>query len=152
MAFRVNLTFILPSSGQLLRKEFVLLAAVFAIAGMLLYWSNSLVSKSLTKNENTTALQTDCTSALFILYSGKYDSSTKNLVLVVENKRSNDLNLESVYLFYQNEMKTFTVNDLLKGNQLKSIGITGVDAGFDRGIVKTNCPEVSVEFTPSQLT
>jgi len=126
---------------------------MFTLAGILIYWTNTLVSRTLISAENETALETDCPLALFALYSGKYDISTKNLILILENKRSVDLKIDTVYLFYENNvMKTFEVNQILSGNELKSISLTGVDDGFQTGRIKTNCPELSVDFTRSQIT
>jgi len=129
----------------------ILFSLTFTITGILIYWGTNLVSKTLTTAENTTG-NTNCPLALFTLYSGSYDKDTKNLILILENKRSVDLKIDTVYLFYENNvMRTFQVNQILSGNELKSISLTGVDDGFQTGRIKTNCPELSVDFMYSEL-
>jgi hypothetical protein len=48
-------------------------------------------------------------------------------------------------------MVTFELNNTLEGNILKSINVNGVEDGFSSGTIKTDCPDVSVDFSYSQL-
>jgi len=134
----------------MVREIFLLTAAIMGIASIFTLWGSILVRERLGP-ENATSITT-CQSALFKLYSGKYDRSTKNLYIVLENQRSIELKLDKLYLFYPSNMVTFGLNNTLEGNMLKSININGVEDGFTSGTVKTDCPDVSLDFSYSQLT
>ncbi len=129
----------------------ILIAATMSIAGILSYWATSFVRTRLTSAENVTE-ETMCLSAKFRIYSGTYDDNNKELILILENQRSIDLELNGLYLFDENDVlteKSFT--GTLEGNRLKSFNLTEV-SNFTKGIVKTDCPDVSVEFTYNQVT
>jgi len=132
----------------------ILIAATMSIAGILTFWATGFVKGRLTSVENTT-VETECVAAQFRLYSGTFDNSTSpyTLTLILENQRSIDLTLNNLYLFLPNgDLKEHTLTGTLEGNKLKSFTVTDVDGSFTRGIIKTNCPDVNVEFTISQLT
>ena len=135
-----------------MNRILVLLAAtIMGIAAIFTVWGSNLMKKTIIKVENTTPEET-CHIASFDIYSGRYDKSSKNLYLVLNNKRSVDLRIEKLYIFYPNgEMKTFEINEILKGNMLRSINVIGVEDGFTSGTIKTNCPDVSVDFSYSQV-
>lgn len=126
-----------------------LAASVMAIAGIFTLWGANLIRRTLPP-ENTTGEV--CHGALFRFYSGSYEKDTKKLILILENQRSVDLRLENLYLVYGENVKTFPLNERLEGNMLKTLTVNGVDDGFTSGTVKTNCPDVSLEFSYSQLT
>ncbi len=129
-----------------------LFAVTFSVATILSYWGTSLVQRTLTEAEEM-SMETDCPSALFTFYSGEYNTSTENLVLILDNKRSVDLRLENLYLFYPNGvMEDIPLNETLEGNGMESLSLVGIKDGFTKGRINTNCPEVSVEFTYSQVT
>ncbi len=129
----------------------ILIAATMSIAGILSYWATSFVRTRLISAENATE-ETTCLAAQFRLYSGTYDSINKELILILENQRSIDLELNGLYLFDENDVLTEEpLTGSLEGNRLKSFNITDV-SNFTKGIVKTNCPDVSVEFTYNQVT
>ncbi len=93
-----------------------------------------------------------CLAAKFRLYSGSYDDQNEELILVLENQRSVDLELNGLYLFDENNvLTTETLTGTLEGNRLKSFNLTDVN-NFTKAIVKTKCPDVSVEFTYDQVT
>jgi flagellin-like protein len=129
----------------------ILIAVTMTIAGILSYWVSTFVRR-LPPPENATE-NIMCLDAQFRFYSGSYDSDDEELILVLENQRSLDLELNGLYLFDENDMLTDekTLTGTLKGNRLKSFNVTGVDV-FTKGIIKTNCPEVSVGFTYDQVT
>lgn len=131
-------------------QVYLLIGVVMSIVGIFSLWGSTLVKERLGGAENVTPV-TACQSAMFNFYSGKYDRSTKNLYLVLENKRSIELRLNKLYLFYPNNMVTFELNKTLEGNILKSINIDKVEDGFSSGTVKTSCPDVSADFGYSQL-
>lgn len=132
----------------------ILIAATMSIAGILSYWASSFVQGRLEESENVTSEeQTQCIGAKFRLYStGTYTNSTDILRVILENQRSYDLLLRDLYLFYPNdEFRTVDLNDvLLEKNVLKQFNFT-VTTGDDfyKGQIRTNCPEVYVEFTNS---
>ena len=131
----------------------ILIAATMSIAGILSYWTTGFVKTKLGTAENATE-ETRCLNAEFKLYSGRFENSTNTLYLVLENTRSYDLTLADLYLFDANDSlidPTTSLNEKLEGNSLKALNKT-VDPNFVRAIIKTNCPEVSVEFTYSQVT
>jgi hypothetical protein len=133
-----------------MREIFLLTAAIMGIIGIFTLWGSILVKERLGGAQNSTPITT-CQAAVFNFYSGKYDRSTKNLYFVLENKRSIELKLDKLYLFYPKSMVTFELNNTLEGNILKSINVNGVEDGFSSGTIKTNCPDVSVDFSYSQL-
>lgn len=130
------------------RGPYVLLAIIMGAGGVFTLWATTLTTTTLSEEANKTGEL--CGAAMFGIYSGNYDESSRSLYLVLQNKRSVDLELENLYLFYPNNvMETIPLNEPLKGNVMRSINKTGVDDGFEKGMIKTNCPEVSVEFTYS---
>jgi len=129
----------------------ILIATTMSIAGILSYWATSFVRTRLVETENQTQ-DTGCLVAQFRLYSGSYNNITKDLILILENQRSVGLSLRDVYLFYGAVLDTKTLSGTLEGNALKSFNVTNVNDNFDRGVIKTNCPDISVEFTYSQVT
>ena len=132
----------------------ILIAATMSIAGILTFWATGFVKSRLTSVENTT-VETSCIAAQFRLYSGTYDNSTSpsTLYLILENQRSIDLTLNNLYLFYPNgDLEEKTLTGTLEGNKLKSFNVTDIKDGFTNGMIKTNCPDVDVDFTFSQLT
>jgi hypothetical protein len=129
----------------------ILIATTMSIAGILSYWATSFVRERLITAENSTG-ETECLVAQFRLYSGSYDNSTEDLILILENQRDVDLFLNDLYLFYGSTLETKDLTGQLESNALKSFNITDVTDNFDRGVIKTTCPDVSVEFTYNQVT
>jgi len=129
----------------------ILIATTMSIAGILSYWATSFVRTRLVETENQTQ-DTECLIAQFRLYSGSYNNATNDLILILENQRSVNLVLKDLYLFYGTVLETKTLSGTLEGNTLKSFNVTNVNDNFDRGIIKTSCPDIDVEFTYSQVT
>ena len=132
----------------------ILIAATMSIAGILTFWATGFVRERLDVAGNTTD-ETNCLAAQFRLYSGTFDNSTSpgTLYLILENQRSIDLSLTNLYLFYPNNvLQDITLTETLLGNKLKSITISNVNGGFSGGKIKTNCPDIDVDFTISQLS
>ena len=133
------------------RVVMLLIGTVIALGAVFSFWGAQFVQTGL----NATADKTGeaCIGAMFRLYSGSYDSVKKELLLVFENQRGVDLKLDTLYLFYPNkEMKTFELNEALQANMLLSIPVKDVEDGFESGTVKTDCPDVKVDFTYSGVT
>jgi FlaG/FlaF family flagellin (archaellin) len=130
----------------------LLIATTMSIAGILTYWATGFVRSRLGVIEN--ASETECLSAQFRLYYGSFDNGTESLYLTLENQRNTDLKLENLYLMYPDgslDSKVFP-NATLEGNKLKQFNITNVNDGFLSGKIKTDCSEVFIDFTYSQLT
>jgi hypothetical protein len=133
-----------------MKVVYALTAVILSLAGVLTLWGSNLVRQRLSTTENTSA--DICTSAVFKFYSGRYDKTNMNLYLVLENQRPVELKIEKLYLIYPNNVETFEINSTLEGNILKSFIVQGVKDGFKTGTIKTNCPDVSVDFSYSQVT
>ena len=127
----------------------ILIAATMSIAGILSYWTTGFVKSKLGIAENATE-ETRCLNAEFKLYSGSYDGET--LYLVLENTRTYELLLTDLYFFDENDI--LLVDNSIKLNEkLEQLTpITEDVSDFDHAIIKTNCPEVSVEFTKAQVS
>jgi len=125
----------------------ILIAATMSIAGILSFWTTGFVRTKLGVAENETE-EIRCLNAEFKLYSWSLNNST--LYLVLENTRTYDLTLKELYLFGATNMleQTIPLNEELEGNSLKAIS-KQVAVSFTRAVIKTDCPEVSVEFTYS---
>lgn len=128
----------------------ILIAATMSIAGILSFWASGFVKTRLGEAGNVT-VESSCLGAEFKLHSGSYDNET--LTLIVDNIRPVDLVLESLYLFYPDKpmIPKSLNNTILKGNEIKQIQITDVDTNFTSAKIKTNCPEVYLDFTFSQV-
>jgi len=132
------------------KGPYLLLVAIMGAGGVFTLWAATLTTTTLEEGANRT--QEFCTGTMFGIYSGNYDKPSRSLYLVLQNKRSVDLELKNLYLFYPNNMmRTIPLNEPLKGNVIRSINVTEVDDGFNNGVIKTNCPDVSVEFSYSRV-
>jgi flagellin-like protein len=130
----------------------ILIAITMTIAGILSFWATGFMKSKLSEVENTTQ-GTDCLAAEFVVYSSTYNTKTKNLYIVVDNRRTIDLVLENLYIFYpDNKLVTKPLNVELKSNEVKQMNITDVEEGFTNAKVKSNCPEVFVDFIPIMVT
>lgn len=130
----------------------ILIAATMSIAGIISFWASSFVTRELSGAENVTA-ETICTAAKFRLYSGTYDPSSKELVVILENQRLQEIKLDRLYLFYSpNSLRSIGVNGTLAGNELKSFNISGVDDGFENAELRSTCPDVAVSFNYNDVT
>jgi flagellin-like protein len=127
----------------------ILIAATMSIAGILAYWTTGFIKTRLTEAESITG-GTKCFGAEFELRSGSYDGSTLHLIL--DNKKTVDLLLTNLFLVYpDNELDTKSLNETLKGNEIKSLTINNVAPGFLTGEIKTQCPDVSIFFIYSKV-
>ena len=126
----------------------ILIAVTMSIAGILSFWVSGYMKTKLGESENATK-ETGCLGADFKIHSIDFNNDTRSLYIVLDNRRAVDLIIENVYFFYpDNKIDTKTLNEELKGNDIKPINITGVDEGFLSGKIKTNCPEISLDFEP----
>ncbi len=129
----------------------ILIAATMSIAGILTFWTSGFVSKKLSESSNTTG-ETACLGAEFKLHpSSSYNKVSGVLSLRLDNIRSVDLKLMNLYVFdSSNKMTTHSLNStLLRGNEIKPLD-SNVGSNLVSGEIKTNCPEVSLQFTYSE--
>jgi len=127
----------------------ILIAATMSIAGILAYWTSGFIKTRLTEAESITG-GAKCFGAELELRSGSYDGSTLNLIL--DNKKSVDLLLTNLFLVYpDNKLDTKTLNETIKGTEIKALTIENVTTGFLTGEIKTQCPDVSAFFTYSKV-
>lgn len=128
----------------------ILIAVTMSIAGVLSFWVSGYMRTKLEESENVTQ-GTSCLGAEFKIHSMDYNNNTRSLYLVLDNRRAIDLVIENLYFFYpNNRIETKTLNEELKGNEIKPINVTGVADGFLSGKIKTNCPDVSLDFNPPE--
>lgn len=130
------------------RVVMLLMGTVMGVGALVTFWGSQLVQTRL----NETGKENICMGAMFRLYSGSYNTASKELLLVFENRRSVDLELTNIYIFYSGEMKTYDINETLPGNMLLSVPIKNVENNFESATVKTNCPDVTVDFKYSDVT
>jgi hypothetical protein len=132
----------------------ILAGTVVAIGAIFSFWGAQLVQTRLNATANQTSEEV-CIGAMFRFYpsSSHYYSEKKELLLILENQRSVDLELKTLYLFYPKKaMQTFDLNEPLQGNILKTITVKNVEDGFSGGTIKTNCAKASLDFTYSDVT
>ena len=130
----------------------ILIAATMTIAGILAFWVSSFVQTELKEAEEASITGgTECFRAHFELRS---ESSYKDnkLYLMLDNKRSLDLYLTNLFLIYpDNNVVSKSLNETLKGNEIKVTIVPDVNPNFLTGEIKTQCPDVSVYFTYDQV-
>ena len=129
----------------------ILIAATMSIAGILAYWTTGFVKEKLTVAESITG-GAGCFGAEFEL---RPESSYKDgkLYLILDNKKSVDLILTNLFLIYADKpVVNKSLDETLKGNEIKNITVSDVPDEFLTGEIKTHCPDVSVYFTYDQVT
>jgi len=114
--------------------------------------TSTTMKSKLSEVENTTQ-DTGCLAAEFVVYSSTYNNITKTLYIIVDNRMNVNLVLENLYIFYPNNKSvTKPLNLELNSNVVKELNITDVPEGFTNAKIKSNCPEVFVDFIPTMVT
>jgi len=117
-----------------------LVVITISIAAVLSFWASGIGDKNVKKRE-------DCSIASFRLYSGTYDSSTSSLLYVLENLQSSELKDLTLYLFYHDKtVIERPMKENLEGNKIKTYNFNGIPKDFEKGLIKTNCPDVTLQF------
>jgi len=129
----------------------ILIAATMIVAGILAAWTARFTEERLEEAAVVTG-GTECFGARVELRLGSYSDVSKDLKLILDNKRSIDLTLTNLFLIYSDKIENKTLDVTLKGNEIKTITVDTVNDGFLTGEIKTNCPDVSVYFTYDQVT
>jgi len=119
----------------------ILVAVTILVAAGLSFWATSLTTNKPAPVEN------DCIRAEFKLYSGNYDYSISTLSFVLDNSKEVVLKELNLYLIYPGErVEQKSLDGVLEGNTLKTFIMTGVERDFNKGVIKTHCSGVQVEF------
>lgn len=127
----------------------ILIAATMTLAGILAYWTTGFVKTRLTETESITG-GSECFGADFKLRSGSYKDNA--LYVILDNRKPVNLLLTNLFLIYpDNRVVTVSLNETLKGNEIKAVNIENVENNFLTGEIKTQCSDISVFFTYSQV-
>jgi len=95
----------------------------------------------------------DCLNSEFVVYSSTYNNETRTLYMVLDNRRATDLVLENLYIFYpDNRLETKSINKVLNGHEVQQVNISNINSGFTSMKIKTDCPDVFVDFIPTMIT
>ena len=118
----------------------LLIAITLTLAGALALWATNLVGKQLPATET----EIPCKLANFDFLSCKYASSTGILTFTLTNRRNTELKNLTAFITYSNSSVSagVSLNDTLKGTDVKSFSISGIPSDFDSILIKTHCPEV----------
>jgi hypothetical protein len=118
-----------------------------AIAGILSFWAGSFIEKKVSESQNTTT-DISCLNARFSLFTQcKYNSQTKEISFILENQATQDITLDSLYVFYpNNNLKQFKLSLKVPANQLMPFNQSGIDPGFVSFQLRSTCPNVYREF------
>ena len=120
----------------------LLIAVTMTTAGIIAYWASSFTRAGLPSKNKTSSLES-CTGADFSIYYQTYNSTTKNLVLVLQNTGQADLSLTNVsFLYPDGTLDSKVLNSVLPQGSLKSFTITNVTSGYKSYTIFTNCPNV----------
>ncbi len=117
-----------------------LVVITIIIAAGLSFWASGF-------GKQDKSQETDCTIASFTLYSGTYDQPKSSLFFVLENLQPTVLKDLTLYVFYSDKTiieKPMEVN--LEASKLQPYNFTEIPKDFEKGLIKTNCPEVNAEF------
>lgn len=120
-----------------------LVVITIIIAALLSFWVSGIRSND---------KKTDCSTARFKLYSGIYDSSTSSISLILENFGSIELKQLKLYLFYQDKKIIEKPLKNLDSNKIKSYNIIEIPKDFEKGLIKSNCPEITIQFIEMNRT
>jgi len=117
-----------------------LVVITIIIAAGLSFWASGIGGKKVEK-------ETDCSIADFKLYSGTYDSSKSSMFFVLENLQPTGLRQLTLYIFYPDRtIIEKPMKEDLEASKLKPYNFTEVPKDFEKGLIKTNCPEVTAQF------
>ena len=106
----------------------------------------------------TTTTSFDCSKASFKFIEGSYSLSTSQLTMKLENTGDVDLTMEYIFFTYPNDVvMRERISGLIEGRVLerhntRSFLTSQIEDGFLSGRITTNCPNVTVDFTYSDVT
>jgi hypothetical protein len=118
----------------------VLVVVTILIAASLSFWATNISEK------RKDVVSGKCLGDLS-LYTGSYDGDQKKLSLIVDNN-GDSIGDVKVYLDYsETNIKEYKIQKILGRNSFETIEIEGVDEGFLKGTITTECPTKRLEFT-----
>ena len=106
----------------------------------------------------TTTTTFECPDAGFKLIEGSYVRPKAQLTLTLKNTESVDLNMEYIFFTYpngaviRNRISGVIEGRVLEGYMTRSFLISQIEDYFRSGKITTNCPDVTVDFTYSDVT
>lgn len=120
----------------------LLIAITMTIAGAIAYWASSFVATSLPTNQ--TNLGGECAFGNFKIYSCRYNASTLNMSLILNNLGTTPLRNLTLFVLYANDsVQTISLNQTLTANALQSFIVNGISSDYSTITVRTQCPQVS---------
>ncbi|MBD3155574.1 MAG: hypothetical protein GF368_02865 [Candidatus Aenigmarchaeota archaeon] len=123
-----------------------LIVGTILLAAVLSFWASGIGKKGIEEKN-------DCTVAEFQLYSGLYDPSKSELSFTLENLQETGLTDMRLYVIYSGEnVIEKRLEDNLEVKQTENYNFVGIPKDFEKGVVKTKCPGVSIEFTEQNGT
>lgn len=126
----------------------LLIAVTMTIAGLLAYWVSTFVKSGLPEKNQTQTMQ-ECAAASFEIYQQIYNSTTKNLTLILQNTGGVDLSIQNVTFIYPGgSVDTKSINQKLPSASLKSFVVSGVTANYSEYTIFTTCPGVYKRWPP----
>jgi len=123
----------------------LLIAATMSIAGILVYWASTYVSSSLPEETNTSYIR--CAGSDFGIYYHYYNSSTKDLVLMLENRGSYKIQITGIDFIYSGgglENKTVD-QEVPEGSKIIAFTVPNITDGFQKFRISTDCPKLFKE-------
>jgi len=115
------------------------------------------VTTSTTLPETTTT-SFDCSKASFKFIEGSYSKYNSQLTLTLENTGDVDLTMEYIFFTYPNDVvmreriRGLIEGLVLEGHNTRSFLTSQIEDSFISGQITTNCPDVTVDFTYSDVT
>jgi flagellin-like protein len=122
----------------------LLIGVTMTIAGALAFWASSFVTGKIETTKNTTQFFEKCAAANFGIYSYFYNSATKSLTLLLENRANVQLAITGINFIYPNgtvDFKNISLT-LSVGGALSSYTVTDVEPGYQKFRVLSECPNM----------
>ena len=120
----------------------LLIAVTMTIAAIIAYWASSFTRSSLPSENRTTSMES-CAGADFNIYYQTYNSTTKNLVIVLQNTGSASLTITNITFIYPDgSLESKIISMSLPESSLKSYTLSNVTSGYKSYTIFTNCPNV----------
>ncbi len=125
----------------------MLIAVTMAIAGILAFWATSFTRSTAEGLSNQTKTIQICSQADFSIYTDLYNSTTQTHKIILENTGNIQIKITGIDYIYPDGSiihKNQTLN-LLSGAQLQQYVIQGVNPGYSKYRIYTECPNVYKE-------
>lgn len=125
----------------------LLIAVTMTLAGVLAFWASTFVQSGLESSANQT-IATECNFGNFVVDACSYDSAGQRVTFILDNIGTVDLSNISVFVIYPDNSLNYTQADgNLPSGALRSFSVSGVNPGYSRVTIGTQCPNVREETT-----